>query len=146
MTRKEAQDRLKKAKQEIKEVKEYLKNTEDGILVPDNIHLAGGSQILFNGNKQLLNWCIESSAYRISVIPGLFAYEPHKLIPADPHNLETGCIYYHSNGRMENIDMLCFYGIYDGNGNYIYINDGFPKMDSVNSYTTTIMQAVPVED
>jgi len=126
--------------------KDITTSKPDEILVPDNIHLCGGEQIIFNDDKQYLEWGVLSKAYIVSASPKAFIYKPHKLIPADPDNLETDCIYYHSNCELEDIATLSFYGIYDGAGHFIYINAmGFPNSSPIEEFNI-IMKAVPVED
>ena len=152
MNREQAEKELREAKRSaadavrrVAEVELYLKdNPEDIIMVPGNIHLRYGKEILFNDDTQTL-YSVSKKGYQIYFFSGKWNHTPHKLISADRDNLEIEQVYHFTMCiTLESKGELPHYGIWNGKG-FISIKDGFPRL---NTYTrwNYIFKAVPVEE
>jgi len=147
MTREEAQERLQKAEQEIKEVKQYLKTHPERkiIRVPDNIKIeqaiGEGDGLGIRFEEHILYW--DKNTWGVGTYLMDRNLIPCELIPVKKTDRKIGYKYHFTNNIKESIAFLNYYGIYDGD-DFICIEDGFPKDDTDN--WDYFYQVVPIKE
>jgi hypothetical protein len=147
MTRQEAQERLQKAEQEIKEVEQYLKTHPEGeiIRVPDNIKIEGtcgyGDTLGIRFDRHILFW--GENTWGVGTLLVDRDLIPCELIPVKKTDRKIGYKYHFTDDIETSISFLKYYGIYTGSG-FICIDDKFPVKikDDLRYY----YQVVPIKE
>jgi len=150
MTREEAQERLQKAEQEIKEVKQYLKThpERDIIRVPRNIQIekssGEGDRLGIRFTDHVLNW-VENTWNIDTRFDGEYKYDliPCELILVKRKDFKIGYKYHFTDDIETSIAFLNYYGIYDGD-DFICIEDDFPQRDTMR--WSQYYQVVPIKE